>query len=231
MPSLVETIAQIETELTLKNEARDLTLRRSRELIRYCAHCIRAAHRHEFDEARQLLSTAQAAANEMVQDLAHHPDLYYAGYTQDALKELTEAFLVVTFVTGAELPAPEQIGVTGATYLRGLAEAVTELRRYILDLVRRGHVTEAEPYLVIMDDVYSFLIAVDFPDAITGGLRRHTDVVRGVLERTRGDLTVAVRQEQMRTTLLAFEERLGMTELGDILEPGYLAENEAEDEL
>ncbi len=231
MPALADTIAQIEAELMLKNDVRDLTLRRSRELIRYCAHSIRAAHRHEFDEARQLLGTAQAAANEMVRDLERHPDLYYAGYTQDALKELTEAFLVLAFVSGEPLPAPQEIGVPGATFLRGLAEAVTEMRRFILDLVRRGDVSEAEPYLTIMDDVYSFLIAIDFPDAITGGLRRHTDVVRGVLERTRGDLTVAVRQEQMRGTLLAFEERLGMNNLGEILEPTFLPEGETEDDL
>lgn len=231
MPALADTIAQIEAELTLKNDVRDLTLRRSRELIRFCAHSIRAAHRHEFDEARQLLGTAQAAANEMVRDLERHPDLYYAGYTQDALKELTEAFLVLAFVSGEPLPAPQEIGVPGATFLRGLAEAVTEMRRFILDLVRRGDVSEAEPYLTIMDDVYSFLIAIDFPDAITGGLRRHTDVVRGVLERTRGDLTVAVRQEQMRGTLLAFEERLGMNNLGEILEPTFLPDGETEDDL
>lgn len=231
MPALAATIAQIEAELTLKNDVRDLTLRRSRELIRYCAHSIRAAHRHEFAEARTLLGTAQAAANEMVRDLEHHPDLYYAGYTQDALKELTEAFLVLAFISGEPLPTPQEIGVPGATFLRGLAEAVTEMRRFILDLIRRGDVSEAEPFLTIMDDVYSFLIAIDFPDAITGGLRRHTDVVRGVLERTRGDLTVAVRQEQMRSTLLAFEERLGMNNLGEILEPAYLSDGETEDEL
>ncbi|QLQ05035.1 MAG: haloacid dehalogenase [Anaerolineae bacterium] len=172
------------------------------------------------------MGTAQAAANEMVRDLQQHPDLYYAGYTQDALKELTEAFLVLAFVSGESLPGPTEVGVVGATYLRGLAEAVTEMRRFILDLIRRGQVAEAEPFLTIMDDVYSFLIAIDFPDAITGGLRRHTDVVRGVLERTRGDLTVAVRQEQMRTTLLAFEEHLGMNHLGDILEPAYAPDGE-----
>jgi translin len=231
MLALAEMIAQIEAELTLKNDVRDLTLRRSRELIRYCAHSIRAAHRHEYDEARALLGTAHTAANEMVRDLDRHPDLYFAGYTQDALKELTEAFLVLAFVSGEPLPAPQEIGVPGATYLRGLAEAVTEMRRFILDLIRRGDVAEAEPFLTIMDDVYSFLIAIDFPDAITGGLRRHTDVVRGVLERTRGDLTVAVRQEQMRTTLLTFEERLGMNSPGEIVEPAYLPDGETEDDL
>lgn len=228
---LIETITAIEAELTLKNEVRDLTLRRSRELTRYCAHAIRAAHRHEFDEAQRLLHTARAAAAEMVGDLALHQDLYYAGYTQDALKEVTEAFLVVAFVTGTSLPTPQDLQVVGATYLRGLAEATTELRRFALDLVRRGEVTEAERYLEIMDEVYAHLIALDFPDAITGGLRRHTDAVRGVLERTRGDLTVAVRQDQMRAALHSFEQRLGIKNLADAFtdaDPGADGESQPE---
>lgn len=231
---LAETIAAIEAELTLKNDVRDLTLRRSRELVRFCAHAIRAAHRHEFAESERLLQTARAAVAAMVADLAPHQDLYFAGYTQDALKEMVEAGLVLAFVTGAPLPGPQDFDVCGATYLRGLAEATTELRRFALDLIRRGNVAEAERYLDSMDEVYSHLIALDYPDAITGGLRRHTDAVRGVLERTRGDLTVAVRQDQMRAALHDFEQRLGLTNLAaaftgaDVTMAGDGAAEEAE---
>jgi len=136
--------------------------------------------------------------------------LYQAGYTQDALKELVEAYLVYSVVRGVEPPAPDYLFVTGAAYLRGMSEAATEMRRFVLDLMRRGQVVEAEPYLGFMDDVYSLLITVDFPDAITNGLRRNTDVLRNVLERTRGDLTMGLRQDQMRAALKAFENRLGL---------------------
>jgi translin len=144
----------------------------------------------------------------MVEAIADHPTLYHAGYTQDALKELVEAHLVAAVVRGEPPPTPVDLYVTGATYLRGMSEAGSEMRRFVLDLIRRGEVQAAEPYLEFMDEVYSLLITVDFPDAVTDGLRRSTDVLRSVLERTRGDLTLAIRQDQMREALLSFETNL-----------------------
>ena len=117
--------------------------------------------------------------------------------------------MVYAIVRGDPLPMPGELYVTGSTYLRGLSEAATEMRRFVLDLMRQGQVLEAEPYLTHMDEIYSQLLTIDFPDAITDGLRRHTDVLRGVLERTRGDLTLAIRQDQMRQALHSFESRLG----------------------
>lgn len=213
LANIVETVRE---ELTAMNALRDETLNRSRSLIRLCAAGIRAIHRHEWKNAEALLAEARAAAAEMVDALADHPQLYYAGYTQDALKELVEAYLVLAVVRGKEPPAPHDLHVTGPMYLRGMSEAATEMRRFVLDMMRRGHVMEAEPYLAFMDEVYSLLITVDFPDSITNGLRRNTDVLRNVLERTRGDLTMGIRQEQMRDALQAFEARLGLDASGKL---------------
>jgi translin len=212
LPAIVE---EIRTQLTGINALRDATLNRSRALIRACAESIRAIHRHEWDEATNMLAAARAAADEMVDALADHPLLYHAGYTQDALKELVEAHLLFAVVRGGPMPAPAALRVTGSTYLRGMSEAATEMRRFVLDLMRRGEIAEAEPYLAFMEEVYSLLITVDFPDSITDGLRRHTDVLRTVLERTRGDLTIAFRQEQMRVALRSLEARLG-TNVGEL---------------
>lgn len=208
---IVESIRQ---ELTAINDQRDETLRQSRALIRSCANAIRAIHRHDWDNAGELLTAARTEAAAMVDPLQTYPDLYYAGYTQDALKELVEAHVVYALVKGEAMPTPAELRVTGATYLRGLSEAATEMRRFVLDLMRQGQVDEAQPYLVAMDEIYSHLLTIDFPDSITNGLRRLTDVLRGVLERTRGDLTLAIRQEQMREALRTFEARLG-TDFGD----------------
>ena len=207
--SLSGIVEDIRTQLTGINGLRDATLNRSRALIRACAESIRAIHRHEWEEATAMLTAARAAANEMVDALAAYPMLYHAGYTQDALKELVEAHLLFAVVRGGPMPQPALLRVTGSTYLRGMSEAATEMRRFVLDLMRQGDATEAEPYLDFMDEVYSLLITVDFPDAITDGLRRHTDVLRSVLERTRGDLTISFRQEQMRLALRSLEARLG----------------------
>lgn len=209
--SRLETIVeQIRTDLEVKSAIRDQALQRSRTLIRHCADAIRAAHRGEADLADTLLLTAGRAASELTSDLAAYPDLYHAGYTQDALKEYVEAQVVLAFITSAELPGPSELKVENPAYLNGLAEAASEMRRHALDLMRQNRLDRAEQIQAIMDDVYSQLITIDFPDSITGGLRRTTDMLRGVVERTRGDLTTAIRQEMMRQALREFEGRLGI---------------------
>lgn len=199
---------RIRADLTRRNEVRDLTLNRSRMLIRFCANSIRATHRHEFDLARRLWSEAKEAAEVMQNDARPFADIYYAGYLQDALKELAEAAITLALVSGEPLPDPDDLGIEYPAYLNGLAEAAGELRRYALDSLRRGSTDEAERLLGLMDDIYSELVTVDFPDALTGGLRRTTDMVRGVTERLRSDLTTIMRQEQLQAALQAFEQRL-----------------------
>jgi translin len=210
MDKLESIIEEIRTEFETKNAVRDAALQRSRTLIRSCANAIRAAHRGDLDEARHLLGAAGEAASEMKADVESYPDLYHAGYTQDALKEYVEAQVVYAFIKNGDLPTPAELGVESAAYLKGLAEAASEMRRHALDLMRHNRLERAEEILGTMDDVYAQLMTMDFPDAITGGLRRTTDMLRGVVERTRGDLTTAIRQEMMRQALREFEERVGM---------------------
>lgn len=210
MPTFSIIIDEINQAFEAKNEVRDRTLRRSRELIRYCANSIRATHRGDDVEAQALLQTAREAASQMIADAQEYPDLYFAGYTQDALKELAEAHITRAIIQEKTLPTPETLQVENAAYLNGLAEAAGELRRFALDALRRGDVAQAETILGHMSNIYSVLVTVDFPDAITGGLRRTTDMVRGVLERTRGDVTTAVRQEAMKAALHDFAQRIGM---------------------
>jgi len=203
-------VEQIRDEFEAKNTVRDAALQRSRTLIRHCANTIRATHREDFEEARALLGVAAEAAREMVADMVDFPDVYHAGYTQDALKEYVEAQMVYAFATDGRLPAPADLGVEPAAYLKGLAEAASALRRHTLDLIRENRLERAGRMMDIMDDVYDQLITVDFPDAITGGLRRTTDMLRGVGQRTRGDLTTAIRQEMLREALREFEVRGGL---------------------
>jgi translin len=210
MDELGTIIEEIRAGLEDKNALRDGALQRSRTLIRHCANAIRATHRGTYEEAQALLDIAGEASRELAADLAPYPDLYHAGYTQDALKEYVEAQMVYAFVRDRDLPSPAQLGVEPAAYLKGLAEAASELRRHSLDLIRQNRLERAEEMLDRMDEVYSHLMTVDFPDAITGGLRRTTDMLRGVVQRTRGDLTTALRQEMMRQALRDFEQRIGV---------------------
>ena len=192
---------RLRATLAAKNEARDTALRHSRTLVRYCANTIRAIHRGEMEQAQGLLTQAEETTSALRAAVADDPDLCFAGYTQDGLKEFVEANVLLALVTGAQLPTPEVLQVEASTYLRGLAEAATELRRTILDIIREDHSEQAERLLEAMDEIYSLLVTIDFPDAITGGLRRSTDVVRGVRERTRGDLTMSLRQQRLQQAL------------------------------
>jgi translin len=193
-----------------KNAARDAAINQSRTLIQHCANAIRAVHRHEWETAQARLQTAHLQADALRAQVADYPDLYHSGYTQDALKEYVEAFATYAMVRDDELPTPESLGVEDSTYLNGLAEAASELRRQILDIIRKGHSDEAERLLEAMDTIYGTLIAFDFHDAITGGLRRRLDALRGVLERTRGDVTNSLRQQKLQSALAEFEARIGL---------------------
>ncbi len=208
MQKLEEISERIRQSLDARNAARDQALAQSRLLIRHCAQAIRAVHREEYDLAQEHLVEARRMSEVLRTNLAPYPDLYYSGYTQDALKEYVEACTVYALVQDAELPSPEALEVEHATYLQGLAEAAGELRRRCMDLLRHGHSLEAERLLTCMDDIYSVLVTMDYPDAVTGGLRRLTDIVRGVTERTRGDMTISLRQEQLEHSLQRLEKRL-----------------------
>lgn len=200
----------IRTEFTARNSARDTAISISRELIRHCAECIRAIHRRDWEQADAKFEQITQAAGELRASVIDFPELYYTGYTQDALKEVVEAHVTNAIIRKLSVPTPESLNVEPATYLKGLGEAATELRRFILDIMRRSdaHSDEAERLLAWMDAVYDQLVTFDFPDALTHGLRRQTDVVRGVLERTRGDMTNSLRQQRLQDALQRFEARV-----------------------
>lgn len=205
----LELIAErIRQTFEARTAARDRALSLARTLTRHCAHAIRAIHRDERELALQNLSEARRLVDSLQTDLAEYPDLYYAGYTQDALKEFAEASIVFALVGDGALPNPNDLGLEDNTYLNGLAEATGELRRRCLDILRHGYSQEAERLLNHMDDIYAVLITMDYPDAITGGLRRQTDIVRSLIERTRGDLTLSLRQEHLEQSLRRLEKKI-----------------------
>jgi translin len=188
--------------LEAKNQARELALANSRTTIRHCAHSIRASHRGERESARELLRAAGELVAATRSDIIEaHPGIYWAGYVQDAQKEYAEANIVYAVIGGEAVPSAAELRVEPAAYLNGLGEAAGEMRRYALDRIRHGEVELCEQVLNTMEDIYSLLVTVDFPDAITDGLRRTTDMVRGVLERTRGDITFAIQQRQLTAAL------------------------------
>jgi translin len=189
-----------------KHAVRERAIQASREVIRGSANAIRAIHRNELEQAKSQVAEVGALVAETRDLLADHPDIYFTGYTQDAQKEYAEARCVYAFIAGENTPTPDEVGVETPSYLNGLAEAASELRRYILDSLRRDDDSRSEELMQLMDDVYNVLVVMDFPDALTGGLRRTTDQLRAVLERTRGDLTMTTRQRRLERLLAAHND-------------------------
>ncbi|GAP08900.1 predicted RNA-binding protein of the translin family [Bellilinea caldifistulae] len=201
MPDLSELNSRVHQNFEALNQAREQALLQARQLTRLCANTIRALHRSEMETAHQNLEEAGGIAAGLQNLLGNYPVLLYAGYTQDALKEYVEASLTCAIIEDAALPSPEDLKVEYSTYLNGMAEVTGELRRRCLDILRQGYSEEAERLLGWMDEIYNLLVTVDYPDALTGGLRRQTDLVRGIVERTRADLTLSLREERLQKAL------------------------------
>lgn len=208
MPDLNTIGRAAQDYLAAKHAARERALPKSRAAIRLCANAIRAAHRDEFESATQLLADAGKLLHDMAEDLRDHLDIFYAGFVADAQKEYAEAALTCALIKREPLPSPEELGVEWAPFVNGLGETIGELRRYVLDRMRLGKVDVGETLLRDMDDIYSLLITLDYPDAITGNLRRTTDAARGILEKTRGDLTLGASQARLDAALARVQERL-----------------------
>jgi translin len=199
---------RIRKDFTAQDAAREKALPLGREVIRYCGNAIRAVHRQEFDQAADMLKTARQLLNDEEKALASGSELHNTGFLRDAQKEYAEGCITLALIKGDPLPDPDALGTEYSAYLNGMGEAVGELRRYLLDGLRKGDLSRGEELLQAMDDIYNTLVTIDFPDAITGGLRRTTDMVRGVLERTRSDLTLTIQQKVLEDKLDKFKSKL-----------------------
>nr|BAL53183.1 translin family protein [uncultured Chloroflexota bacterium] len=205
----LESIAeQIRRSFDERIAARDQALGHARELIRACARAIRAAHREEIEIMRAHLAQARRLAQNLVEGLSSFPDLFYAGYAQDALKEFAEASITCALIYNQPLPSPQELEISETVYIHGLAESVGELRRRILDILRQGYSEEVERLLGYMDEIYSVLVTMDYPDGLTNNLRRQTDLVRGIVEKTRGDVLFALRSQHLEQAIRRTEQNL-----------------------
>jgi translin len=199
---------QIRKRLDAKSQAREKGLKSSRQAIRECANSIRATHRGELELAEELMGAARRSLDVAQQAMEPFPGVYYAGFLQDAEKEYAEARATYALINDKELPHPEELNIGDAPYLNGLAEAIGELRRHILDIMRAGKLERGEELLGAMDDIYYVLYSMDYPDAMTGGLRRTTDVARSIMERTRGDMSLTLIQRGLTDAIAEHRDRL-----------------------
>ena len=208
LSSLSEICDRIRAHFAGQDRAREEAYNLSRQVIRLAASCIRSVHRKQNQEALSLLEQTGAATNQMIEAVSDQPSLRYGGFIADAEKEYAEAAITYAVIGGSALPSPEELQITYAPWLNGLAEAGGEFRRHCLDLIREDRIEEAEKYLDIMDEIYHAIMGFDYPNAISYGLRGRSDALRGMIERTRGDMTNALRQARLEQRLAELEQML-----------------------
>lgn len=208
MPDPESVWDSIGAELERKDAAREESLSQARKVVRLCADSIRHVHRQEFAAAEALMDEAAGVLRGLQPVRQEHPDVYYAGFIQDAEKEYAEARITLAMAREQRIPSPVELEVEAAPYLNGAAEAIGEVRRRIVDLLRTGGVTRCAALLEVMDDLYTGIVSFDYPDALLAGLRRRTDMARSIIERTRQDVTTALRQEKLEGQMKALQEGL-----------------------
>lgn len=189
--------AAVKPMMEARHAAREAVLKQQRLVIQTASKCIKHIHRHQLPEAHRLLNEAQSLSEDARRRASEHPEVLYAGYIQDAEKEMVEAAALLAIVEGRDLPTMEDLNVGVTSWLNGMGEAASECRRYVLDQMRKGQNEEAEKLLAVMDGIYEELTGFDFPDSLTGGLRRTCDALRAVIERTRSDLTLTHVQQEL----------------------------------
>lgn len=190
-------VAELKEHAQAMHLAREAGLPICRQIVQTSSKCIRHVHRHQFEEARSLLEEAKKLCQSARDILSSHGEIFYAGYLSDSEKEMVEAAAVLAIVHDEPYPSPKELGVHMASYLNGMAEAASEMRRFALDELRKGRLNEAERILNHMETIYEDLITFDYPDSMTGGLRRTCDALRPVIERTRSDLTASAGQREL----------------------------------
>ena len=204
MASVLESISKaMLEEMEDKDRAREEAFRQSRKVIRLCSSSIRSVHRGNLESALRLMQEAGEDLDGIREALTEHQDIRYAGFVDAAEQEYAEARNVYSVIAAHMILKPEEVGVEGINYLCGLGDLSGELRRHILDLIRTGRAVEGERFLEMMEEIYSLLMLFDYPDAVTRGLRRKSDLARSMLERTRGDLTNALELAEVQKLLRA----------------------------
>jgi translin len=214
MPSLNDLSEGMIASFDAKDRARERTIRITREVVRLCSSAIRSVHRGNLEDAERLMDKARSSLEDIYNILKDHQDIRFAGFVDVALQEYAEARMVHSITTRHEILTPAEIGVDNVNYLAGLGDATGELRRHVLDLIRRGRPEEGEYFLDVMEEIYHLLMLFDYPEAITRGLRRKSDLARSMLERTRGDLTNAMEMAKVDASLRCHEDKLKDRDMG-----------------
>ena len=200
MDILEKNFKKIRFELDKANGIREKILNLSRESIRKSSIAIKHLHRGEYDLADKLITENHSLIHE-INNLGSEMKPIRFGMLLTSNQEYVESIFLQAFLRKKPYPNFEDLKVPHLSYLHGLTDFVGELRRVILDTLRQDKDIEiAIEALDLMDDLYSLLLSIDYPDSLTFNLRKKTDFVRNITEKTRGDVTLAINRLQLIDT-------------------------------
>jgi len=194
MKNLDEIADRIQSRLDEKDTVREIAIKSSRAIIRISGSVIHSIHKKE--DVRRMMGEAMDEAQRLRGLLEEHPEIWNSGLVEDAMQELSEAAIIMSIADDAPLPDPEELGVPMTAYLLGLADAIGELRRFTLESLRQGNTETATVFLEMMEDMFKVIMRFDYPDALVS-IRRKQDIARSLLEKTRGELAVAVSSKML----------------------------------
>ena len=205
MQKLEEIANKIEDYLGEKNQVREVALRKAREIIKKSSGIIQTIHKCK--ESERDIITLKKNGIELKNMVQSHLDLYYSGFVENAYMEMCEAVILYSIIKNQPLPTIEELEVTSSSYLLGIGDVIGELRRIVLDSLRKGEIEKASNYLDIMEDLYLILMRFNYPNAIVN-IRRKQDIARGLLEKTRGEVAFAFRGKSLEEKIAKLEEKI-----------------------
>ena len=207
MEELNKIIEEIIKRFEKKDKIRERSLKLTRQAVRLSGEAIKAIHRGQSDVAESKLSDVRKILQETMEIVSDHLTPFHTRILETAQQEYVEASLLDAIVNNKKIHSPEELGVSDLSFLLGLGDVVGELRRYILDSIRSGSISEAERIFEVMDSIYYSLMSIDFPKGLIPNLRRKVDTARILLEKTHGELTGVLHREKLRSEIKKFEKR------------------------
>ncbi len=182
------------------DEDREEILRKSRVIIKDCSIAIKSIHREENKSYQDIILKIKNELDVLKNLIIKNPGHFYK-YLKTPEQEYTEAIVLFSIIQNQKIPTHIDLNVDALHYILGLADVIGELRRYILDNIRKSRIDVINDILEKMDELYTYLFSLDYPSGMTKDLRHKTDVARNIIEKTRGDITLSVQMNNLTNLL------------------------------
>jgi len=195
--NLQKIFSEITESLELLYQDREEILKLSRSIIRDCSIAIKNIHRKEFNKFQEKLNSIKIDHQSLVKLVDKNLGVFFK-YLKTPEQEYAEAIAFYSIINKKNIPTPLELRINPLNFILGLADVIGELRRYALDNIRNSQFEDLNDILEGMDEIYTYLFTIDYPSAVTQDLRHKVDVARNIIEKTRGDISLAIQMDDLK---------------------------------